>query len=143
MEYKTLREAESAIEDYERETMSKFSIYRKDKKIRVEGIHYFEIKIFREKTIKNFTCMYKYIHTYAYIYIYIYISYIIYIVKFMAYTYGWGSLPVRFKINFLGPCWVYAPLRNVMPSILLAFVWRPYLVTVYKFVLRRVVFNCI
>ena len=78
MEYKTLREAESAIEDYERETMSKFSIYRKDKKIRVEGIHYFEIKIFREKTIKNFTCMYKYIHTYAYIYIYIYIIYNIY-----------------------------------------------------------------
>ena len=61
----------------------------------------------------------------------------------MAYTCGWGSLQVRFKINFLEPCWVCAPLRNVIPSILLIFVQRPFLLIVYKFVLRRVVFNCI
>ena len=70
--------------------------------------------------------------------IYIYIWFM-----FMAYTCGWGSLPVRFKINFLEPCWVCTPPRNVMPSVLLVFVQRPFLVIVYKFVLRRVVFNCI
>ena len=61
----------------------------------------------------------------------------------MAYTYEWDSLPVRFKINFLKPCWLCAPLRNVMPSILLVFVERPFLLIVYKFVLRHFVFNCI
>ena len=62
MEYKTLREAESAIEDYERETMCKFSIYRKDKEFGAEGIHYFETKIFKQKTIKKCTCLYIYLH---------------------------------------------------------------------------------
>ena len=42
------------------------------------------------------------------------------------------------KIDFLKPCWVCA-----MPSILLVFVQRPFLLIVYKFVLRRVVFNYI
>ena len=61
----------------------------------------------------------------------------------MAYTCGWGSLQVRFKINFLESCWVCAPPQNVMPSILLVSVQGPFSLIVYKFVLRRVVFNCI
>ena len=77
--YKTLREAESAIEDYKQETMSKFSIYRKDKEFGAEVIHYFETKIFRQKTIENFTCMYVCMYIYIYTYIYIYIIYILYI----------------------------------------------------------------
>ena len=64
-------------------------------------------------------------------------------VKFMAYTCGWGSLQVRFKINLLEPCWMSVPPQNVMPSILLVFVKRQFLLIVYKFVLRRVVFNCV
>ena len=61
----------------------------------------------------------------------------------MAYTCGWESLPVRLKINFLESYWVCAPSQNSMPSILLILVKRPFLLTVYKFVLRRVVINCI
>ena len=61
----------------------------------------------------------------------------------MAFTCGWGSLPIRFKINFLEPCWVRAPPRNAIPSILLVFVQRTFLLNVYKFILRSVVFNCI
>ena len=61
----------------------------------------------------------------------------------MAYTCGWDSLPVRLKINFLEPRWVCVPPLNAIPSILLVFVWRPFLLIVYKFVVRRVVFNCI
>ena len=64
-------------------------------------------------------------------------------VKFMAYTCGLDSLPVRFKINFLEPCWVCAPPWNAIPSVLLVFVQIPFLLIVYKFVLRRGVFNCI
>ena len=60
----------------------------------------------------------------------------------MAYTSGWDSLPVKFKINFLDLCWVCAPPRNAIPLILV-FVWRLFLLIVYKFVVRRVVFNCI
>ena len=45
---------------------------------------------------------------------------------------------VKFKINFLEPCWVCAPPRNVMPSILVVFVSRQFLVIAYKFALRRV-----
>ena len=37
----------------------------------------------------------------------------------MAYTCGWDSLPVRFKVNFLELCWVCAPPRDAIPSILL------------------------
>ena len=59
----------------------------------------------------------------------------------MAYTCGWGSLSFRFKINFMEPCWVCAQPRNAMPSVLLVFVYRPFLLIVYKFVLRRVAFN--
>ena len=55
----------------------------------------------------------------------------------MAYTCGWGSLPV------LEPCWVRDPPRNVMTSVLLVFVYRPFLLIAYNFVLRRIVFNCI
>ena len=61
----------------------------------------------------------------------------------MAYTCGWGSLPVRFKINFLKPCYVCDPPQNALTSILLEFVKKPFLLTVYKSVLRRAVFNCI
>ena len=61
----------------------------------------------------------------------------------MAYNYGWDLLPVRFKINFLESCWACAPPRNAIPSILLVFVWRPFLLIVYKFIARRVVFNCL
>ena len=64
-------------------------------------------------------------------------------VNFMVYICGWGSLPVRFKIRFLEPCWVCAPPRNVMTSVLLVFVQRSFLLIAYKFVLKRVVFNCI
>ena len=32
---------------------------------------------------------------------------------------------------------------NAIPSILLVFVWRPFLLIVYKFVVRRAIFNCI
>ena len=61
----------------------------------------------------------------------------------MAYNCGWESLPVRFKINFLEPCRVCASPRNDIPSIFLVFVWRPFLLVVYKFAVRRIVFNCI
>ena len=60
----------------------------------------------------------------------------------MAYICGWDSLPVRFKINFPGPCWVCAPPRNAM-SILLVFVRRPFSLIAYTFVVRGTVFNCI
>ena len=70
--------------------------------------------------------------------IYIYIWFM-----FVAYTCGWGSLPVRFKINFLEPCWVFAPPGKSMPSVLLVFVQRLFLLIVYKLVLRCVVFNCL
>ena len=53
----------------------------------------------------------------------------------MAYTCGWGSLSFRFKIDFMEPCWVCAQPRNAMPSILLVFVYRPFLLIVYKFVI--------
>ena len=61
----------------------------------------------------------------------------------MAYTSGWDSLPVRFNINFLEPCWVCTPPQNAIPSVFLVFALRPFLLTAYKFVVRRVVFNCI
>ena len=37
----------------------------------------------------------------------------------MADTCEWGSFPVRFKIRCLKSCWVCAPPRNIMSSILL------------------------
>ena len=37
----------------------------------------------------------------------------------MADTCEWGSFPVRFKIRCLKSCWVRAPPRNIMSSILL------------------------
>ena len=60
----------------------------------------------------------------------------------MAYICEWGSLPVRFNIHFLEPYWVCLPPRNALPSILLAFVQRPFSLIVHNFILRRV-FNCI
>ena len=36
--YETVHEVESAIEDYEREAISKFSRYRKNKEIGAEGV---------------------------------------------------------------------------------------------------------
>ena len=64
-------------------------------------------------------------------------------VKFMANTYGWDSLPVKFKIDFLKLCWVCAPSRNVRSQIFADFFLTPFLLIVYKFVLSRVVFNYI
>ena len=61
----------------------------------------------------------------------------------MANTCGWDSLPFKLQIDFLKPCWMCAPPQNVVPSILLAFVWKPFLLIVYKFVLSCAAFNCI
>ena len=57
-------------------------------------------------------------------------------------TCGCDSLPVNFKINFFNPCWVCVPPQNVISSVLLGFVAIPFLLTVYKFVLGRVIIIC-
>ena len=61
----------------------------------------------------------------------------------MANTCGCGSLPVRFKVHDVKPCWVSSPRWNAMPSLLPEFLKGPFLLIAYKFTLSRVVFNFI
>ena len=61
----------------------------------------------------------------------------------MAYTWGWDLIPSRFKIKVLKAYWVRAPQWGGIPSVLLVFVWRPFLLIAFKFDLRCVVFNSI
>ena len=56
----------------------------------------------------------------------------------MVITSRWDSLPVTFTIGFLKFCWMDAPPRNVISSLLLVFVWRPFLLIADEFVLTRI-----
>ena len=48
-------------------------------------------------------------------------------------TCEWDSVPIKFKIHFLKSCWLCAPRRNIMSSILHVSFQRPLLLIVYKF----------